>query len=377
MLYDRRSLGLKIEVTPGTAETITAAEILPAENIVFDEEVESLVRASQVGTLSKLAPMAGRSQAGVSFDIPMYGSSAAGTAPCWGPAVRSCAFGETIVGATSVQYLPVSTGMKTCTIKVFVDGISYQLKYCMGSVSAKRDAGKVPMLSFKFKGLWAVGTDASAVKDEAVLLGNALPAFNPKAFRAALLVADTYRGVTEGWSWDVANDLAVVPDANVTDFKRVEVTGRAVSGEIDMEAIVKATYDFHAKLAAKTQIQIRGFIGADDAAHTTAGGTGAASSLTDAAKNWITNQWAGYKLLDSALVVFPIASNTATVLTVTGTPASGAYIIYQAGKLIRETVPKAAIRKINDKNSGGIYHFGMPFDAGMNAGDDELEIFCI
>ena len=38
--------------------------------------------------------------------------------------------------------------------------------------------------------------------------------------------ADTYRGVTEGWSWDVSNEFIMVPDSNVTDYRRVDITGR-------------------------------------------------------------------------------------------------------------------------------------------------------
>ena len=56
-------------------------------------------------------------------------------------------------------------------------------------------------------------------------------------------------------------------------------------------------------------------------------GTGAAGSLTDGTKSWDTNEWADYLLTDSGSNVFVIASNTDTVLTVVGTPATGAYTI--------------------------------------------------
>ena len=56
-------------------------------------------------------------------------------------------------------------------------------------------------------------------------------------------------------------------------------------------------------------------------------GTGAAGSLTDGTKTWTVDAWIGYLLTDSADAVFLVADNTATVLTVSGTPASGAYTI--------------------------------------------------
>ncbi|MFA5636352.1 MAG: hypothetical protein WC977_10685, partial [Anaerovoracaceae bacterium] len=58
-----------------------------------------------------------------------------------------------------------------------------------------------------------------------------------------------------------------------------------------------------------------------------AAGTGDAGMLTDAGKAWTPDEWAGYALTDSAGDVFLVESNTATVLTVSGTPASGAYTI--------------------------------------------------
>ena len=56
-------------------------------------------------------------------------------------------------------------------------------------------------------------------------------------------------------------------------------------------------------------------------------GTGALNSFTDGTKSWTVNAWAGSTLIDKNLAKFTIASNTGTVLTVTGTPATGAYTV--------------------------------------------------
>jgi hypothetical protein len=56
-------------------------------------------------------------------------------------------------------------------------------------------------------------------------------------------------------------------------------------------------------------------------------GTGAVSYLTDSTKAWSVNEWVGYYLCDSADTYFLIISNTATRLTVSGTPASGTYAV--------------------------------------------------
>ena len=58
-------------------------------------------------------------------------------------------------------------------------------------------------------------------------------------------------------------------------------------------------------------------------------GVGGTNLWTDARKSWRTNQWANYILVDLLGTEFTIASNTATTLTVTGYPVSGAYEIYR------------------------------------------------
>jgi hypothetical protein len=59
-------------------------------------------------------------------------------------------------------------------------------------------------------------------------------------------------------------------------------------------------------------------------------GTGTLNTMTDTTKAWTVNEWTGYTLTDLYGVQFTIASNTATALTVTGTPNSGAYKISSA-----------------------------------------------
>ena len=59
-------------------------------------------------------------------------------------------------------------------------------------------------------------------------------------------------------------------------------------------------------------------------------GTGALNSFTDGTKTWTTNIWASSILTDKNKAKFTIASNTGTVLTVSGTPATGSYSITSA-----------------------------------------------
>uniref|UniRef100_A0A6H1Z9X7 Putative tail protein n=1 Tax=viral metagenome TaxID=1070528 RepID=A0A6H1Z9X7_9ZZZZ len=53
-----------------------------------------------------------------------------------------------------------------------------------------------------------------------------------------------------------------------------------------------------------------------------------ANYLTDTTKSWEVDEWADHILVDSTYSPFDISSNTADILTVSGTPASGGYMIF-------------------------------------------------
>lgn len=59
-------------------------------------------------------------------------------------------------------------------------------------------------------------------------------------------------------------------------------------------------------------------------------GTGSTNTLTDGSKSWTVDEWINWALIDSAGTVFKITDSAATTLTVSGTPASGAYEICPA-----------------------------------------------
>lgn len=369
MLTRRRGIGFKLEAVEGTAETITAADMILCRNVQWNPDTPTLEKNHHQATLSTEAGVAGRTLARVSFEVLMYGAASAGTAPFWSKLRQACGESETIVASTSSENKPATTSLKSATIKVFLDGISHRLKGARGDYSVTYPPGEVPFYAFTFTGLWDPDNDADASKDEALLVGNAFPAFEPKVFKAALFrIGGTYRGIVRALSRSVNNVIEAVPDGNVTSFKRIDITGRDPSGEFDVEAVTRATYDLEDKVRKKTLVEITCYTGADDSG---ASGTGSLNAMTDSTKNWPTDRWNGYKLRDSAGNVFAITANSGTALTVSGTPATGYYIIYEAGKLIIDTWPKCELQNKTDKATGGIYDFGIPFKIRMNAGDDE------
>jgi hypothetical protein len=373
MLNEIRALGIKIETVEGTAETIAAADVIYCSNLKIDPATPGIERNPHLPSLSSLPPVAGRTMMNLSFDMEVIAATAAGSVPHGAAVLRACGMGETINAGANVIYTPVTSGKKSATCKAFIDGVFYLLKGCRGDLSEAFKAGDPTKRSVKMMGLWEPSTDTGAYGDLALLSGT-FPAYQPKIFRSALLkIGGTYYPINELFKWSMANKLTLVPDSRVTNYKRVDITGRKYTGELDAEAVLKATYDFIAKVAAKTSLAIHVYLGADDSGSL---GTGSANTMTDATKNWITNQWASYKLLDSAGTTFPITANSATALTVTGTPVTGPgeYVIYQDGKLIEYTMPVCAFDQLNDGDKNGIYNFGLPFGMFLSTGDDELSI---
>jgi hypothetical protein len=55
-----------------------------------------------------------------------------------------------------------------------------------------------------------------------------------------------------------------------------------------------------------------------------------AGTLTDASKTFVVNELTGGVLKDSTGALFPISSNTATIISVTGNPTAGTYVVYAA-----------------------------------------------
>lgn len=377
MLTRPRVIGAKEEASYGVAETIAGADMFLAGSIKWTPDAGRYQSANHQPSLSPEVPGRGRTKASISFDVEMMGSGTPGTAPFWGKLLKACGWSETIVGGISVTYAPATTGIVSLTIKGFFDGVAGQFKGSRGTVSVNHVAGELSIMSFSFDGLWDPFSDANAWKDEANLAGTAYPTFPAKPFISALLKLDSFYPVFENYSWVLNNVLTMVPDGNTAGvYIRNDIVGRGATGEIDAESELIATYDFVGKMVAATPIAFQAYTGAEE---TGQNGTGSLNAMTDSTKAWIASKWVGNQVRDSAGTTFAITANDATTLTVSGTPVSGEYEIYESGKLIKESMPKIVIGNLSDTDKGGIYNHGVPFSIYKNvaAGNDEMSILCV
>ncbi len=97
----------------------------------------------------------------VEFEVEIAGAGAAGTAPKYGPLLRSCGFSETIVAATKVDYAPVTNTQEMCTIWVYLDGVLHKMTDCKGNVALDLNASGIPVYKFSFTGFVGGVSDAT------------------------------------------------------------------------------------------------------------------------------------------------------------------------------------------------------------------------
>ena len=113
-LWRNRLLLSAIETTYGTSPAMTGADaILLKELDVSPLEVELQDRELITGYFGNTEKYLGSRMSMAKFSVELQGSGTAGTPPKYGEILRACGFSETIVPATSVEYLPISTAQES------------------------------------------------------------------------------------------------------------------------------------------------------------------------------------------------------------------------------------------------------------------------
>ena len=165
MLVKKSVVLAKVEVTYNTDPVpVAATDAVKVENLSHGPASQKMVEQPNVkNTLGKEKQLFGTTLWQVSFDALVKGSGAAGTAPEFGPLLRACGLGETLVVSTSATYAPVSTGFESITLYVYEDGKLYKVTGCVGNVTFTGEAGGAGKLSFTFTGHKGAITDTALV----------------------------------------------------------------------------------------------------------------------------------------------------------------------------------------------------------------------
>jgi hypothetical protein len=230
----------KIETTTGTDAAPTGADnALLVSNASFEFNYNNVDRDPLRGYMGGRQSLPGTRFVRATFDVELTGSGTVGTAPAWGPLLLACAMAET-TSATAVEYTPVSTGLKTLTIKYIVDGVLHTMLGCMGDVELDMQEGAIPMLKFNFTGRDG-GTTEQAIP--ALTLTNwKTPTVITAENSGCLTLGGTYAAgvVTGGTTFPsrglnvkLGNDLKQI--ATLCAGNQVDVTNRNTTGNTQLE----------------------------------------------------------------------------------------------------------------------------------------------
>jgi hypothetical protein len=105
----------------------------------------------------------------LTYDVGLAGAGAAGTAPLYGPSIRTCDLLETITGGVKVDYTTQNFNpatSKSSTIKFNWGGFQWALLGSRGTLSLVLEANQLPQLRISKTGLFTSAADVALLDVE-------------------------------------------------------------------------------------------------------------------------------------------------------------------------------------------------------------------
>jgi hypothetical protein len=175
----------------------------------------------------------------INFEIEMSGAGAAGTAPKYAPLLRACAMAETLVASTTAAYSPITNGQEAVTMYYNVGGLLFKITDAKGSVAYSLNGKGIPVLKFKFFGLYSTptdtptpaGVDYSGFKDPVAV----------NYLNTPVCTLHGVAGKVQSLDIDMANQLSY---RNLIGSESIVITDRQPSGSIVMELELVAVKDW-------------------------------------------------------------------------------------------------------------------------------------
>lgn len=96
------------------------------------------------------------------LEVELAGAGTAGTAPKYGPLLEGCAMSETLSAGVSAVYQPVKDEGKYMTLRMFLEGVRFDLTDALGTVAFALNAAQIPVMKFSYTGKYVPATDAGA-----------------------------------------------------------------------------------------------------------------------------------------------------------------------------------------------------------------------
>lgn len=236
LLKRKRILAAKVESTPGTAETLTAAE---AAFNVYDLMIQPTIEVEereQQGGFDRIAGVPGARQGKATFktDIAWDGTA---TLPTWATVLLpACGYVENTAVFTPRSEAPGSN-VKTLTIGGYVDGLKKVIAGASGTFKMMCVTGKMITIEWEFTGAWQPVTDVA-------LLSPTYPTASPIRFASGTIELDNVAMKVESCTFDAGNEVKLLEDpSTASGFSYAVIVDRKPRVTINPEAALVATRD--------------------------------------------------------------------------------------------------------------------------------------
>ena len=240
VLTRRRLLLAKIESTYGTDSTPAGSNAILVRNLDIQPLVAETVSRDLVRPfMGQADQILAFQRVEVTFEVELAGSGTAGTAPAYGPLLRSCGLSETTVADTSVTYAPESSGFESATIYYHQDGIRHKVTGCRGTFELSGEVGGIPVISFSMTGIYNAPTDETLPTPT---YSNQATPLIFKQGNTSSFSAFGFSGVMQSYNFNIAN--SVVYRELVGGSKEILITDRAPTGTVVIEAPTITDKDF-------------------------------------------------------------------------------------------------------------------------------------
>lgn len=246
MLIRRRVLAAKIETTPGTAETLAAADgAFNAYNVSIQATVPTEERLGQ-GSFGRLSSVPGARMGRVTFrtDLAWDGST---TMPSWADVLLPmCGIVE-----SSQVYTPRSespgSNVKTGTIGVYEDGMLKSIAGAVGTGRLVMPTGSMCYIDWEFTGVWQPVTDTA-------LISPTYPVATPIRYASATTTYNSVALCNQQVTLDFGNVIKVREcESSAAGYKSAIITDRNPKVTINPESVLVATQDRYGAWLSATE----------------------------------------------------------------------------------------------------------------------------
>ena len=250
LLERKRVILLELESSYGTDPTPTGADAILVSDLSITPQASDVVSRDLIRPyLGSSRQLLANTRVECQFSVELAGSTAAGTAPRVGKALRACGFSETVSAGTSVTYAPVSGSFESATIYYNVDGVLHKTTGCRGSFQLEATVGEIPKLNFSFQGIYVAPTDVAL---PTVSYGNQATPLIFKNGNTTGFELLSYAGALQSINFDTGVVTQYMELVGGT--KEVHIIDRNSAGVVILEAVSVATKDYFAAALSDTSL---------------------------------------------------------------------------------------------------------------------------